>query len=174
VFSRTRYQYGSWKLKNGKRERRYGNFDTTNLMHERTPAPGCHGWDKGRVSDRIRREKVASCTGDPIAAECRPTECGGRFRFWSGDGTIRARKNAGTVFHKGSVPVVHQLPVPGELQNGRENRASALLRTWPRAVSYVKMIWHTMQFRSCNSVTELEPRSPSLRSELIPKNIGRD
>jgi hypothetical protein len=28
--------------------------------------------------------------------------------------------------------------------------------------------------RSCNNVTELEPRSPSLRSELIPKKIGRD
>ena len=27
-------------------------------------------------------------------------------------------------------------PVPGEIQNGREIRASALLRTWPSAVSY--------------------------------------
>jgi hypothetical protein len=61
-----------------------------------------------RVSDRIRRKKVSCRADDPIAAQRRATECGRRCQFWSGDRTIRAGRNAGTVFNKRSVPVVHQ------------------------------------------------------------------
>src|ERR1700676_3572039 len=45
-------------------------------------------------------------------------------------------------------------PVPGELQNGRKNR--------PRPSRTIDDPAHNA-IRSCNNVTELEPRSPSLR-----------
>jgi hypothetical protein len=75
---------------------------------------------------------------------------------------------------KGNESLGMEPVVPGELQN--EGKTALLRDDGPSSGRLVRLQGDPAHnaIHSCNNVTELEPRSPSLRSELIPKNIGRD
>jgi hypothetical protein len=56
--------------------------------------------------------------------------------------------------------------VPGELQKWAGEPRFCTTTDRAAACSYVRMIRHTNAIRPCNNVTELEPRSPSLRKRI--------
>ena len=167
MFTRTRYQYGSLETKERKKgkevwEFRYYETDGSG----RTPAPGRHGRNTGRVSDRIRREEVSCGAGDPIAAQCRTTGCGWCCEVWSRDRTIRAGRNAGTVFNKGCVQVVHQESDQAALGGDALSAVKSMaVEDWlrsldlaPKTKSHVRSLMHTIF--QCAERWELTDKNP--------------
>ncbi len=118
LFTRTRYQYGSLETKERKKgkevwEFRYYEPDAQGERQRRAVMVGT----REEYRNRVRRKKVSGSAGDLVAAQRRTAERGWCCRFWSSDRSIRARRNAGTVFNQIVVPVVH--PEPDQAPLGR-------------------------------------------------------
>ena len=108
LFTRTRYQYGSLEPKERKKGKVSGSFAITKPMPRRTAAPGRHGRITGRTirpnpplgSHRWYKRSCCGSMQNSRRARCR--------QFWSRDRPIREGRNAGKIFNKRCLPVVHQ------------------------------------------------------------------